>query len=75
VDDEDVTLSVIEKNDTEDFFKRLKEELSPLEAKILTEYLHDRTYAEISDTLGVSSKTIDNSLSRIKGKMRKLYKL
>ena len=71
---DDMESSIIEKNDTSDFFAKLREELSPLEANILTEYLSDKTYAEIALALGVSAKTIDNSLTRIKGKIKKLYK-
>ena len=71
---DDMESSIIEKNDTSDFFAKLREELSPLEANILTEYLCDKTYAEIALALGVSAKTIDNSLTRIKGKIKKLYK-
>ncbi len=70
----DMASAIIEKNDTADFFAKLKDELSSLEAKILTEYLRDKSYAEISASLGVTSKTIDNSLTRIKGKIKKLYK-
>ena len=70
----DMASSVIEKNDTADFFAKLKDELSDLEAKILTEYLRDKSYAEIAAALGVTTKTIDNSLTRIKGKIKKFYK-
>jgi len=71
---EDMENTIIEKNDTANFFAKLRQELSPMEASILTEYLCDKSYAEIAQTLGVSAKTIDNSLSRIKGKIKKLYK-
>ena len=71
---DDMENSIIEKNDTANFFAKLREELSPMEASILTEYLSDRSYAEIAVSLGVSAKTIDNSLTRIKGKIKKLYK-
>lgn len=65
--------SVINKNDASAFFIKLREALSPLERNILTEYLRDKTYEEISEVLSVSVKTVDNALMRIKKKMRKLY--
>lgn len=63
---------VINRSDAEAFFEKIKDSLSPLEKKILSEYLKDRTYEEIAETLEVSRKTVDNALSRIKKKMRKL---
>ena len=65
--------SVINKNDAEMFFGKLKESLSPLEKQILSEYLKDKSYEEIAKTLSLSEKTVDNALMRIKKKMRKLY--
>lgn len=65
--------TIIEKKDTEEFFDKLKLNLSELEAKILSEYLMDKSYDAISESLQVSRKTVDNSLSRIKAKIKKLY--
>lgn len=64
--------TVINRHATEEFFLRLKQELSPLESRILSAYLRDWSYARISAELDVPVKTIDNSLSRIKAKIRKL---
>lgn len=64
---------VISKNDAEKFFEKLKAVLSPLEKEILAEYLKDKSYEEIADTLSLTVKTVDNALMRIKKKMRKLY--
>ncbi len=49
---------------------KIKEILSPLEYKVLTYYLQGYSYKEISQGLNVSSKSIDNSLSRIKNKLK-----
>lgn len=64
---------VINRNDAERFFEKLKEVLSPLEKEILAEYLKDKSYEEISEALSLPVKTVDNALMRIKKKMRKLY--
>lgn len=64
---------IIEKKDTEEFFRKLRLNLSEMEAQILSEYLMDKSYEEISEKLNVSLKTVDNSLSRIKAKIKKLY--
>lgn len=50
--------------------KKIKDILSPLEYKVLNYYIKGYTYKEISTTLGVSEKSIDNSLSRIKTKLK-----
>ena len=50
--------------------RKIKEILSPLEYKVLTYYLQGYSYKEISKGLNVTSKSIDNSLSRIKNKLR-----
>ena len=65
--------NVIRRKDTEAFFERLRTNLSELESKILTEYLSDKSYEMIAISLGVSVKTVDNTLTRIKNKIKKLY--
>lgn len=60
-------------SDKEQFFilkSKIKQTLSPMEYKVLTYYLQGYTYKEISQALDVTSKSIDNSLSRIKTKLR-----
>ena len=59
--------------DKEQFFilkQKIKDALSQFEYKVLTYYLNGYTYKEISQSLNVSSKSIDNSLSRVKTKLR-----
>lgn len=50
--------------------QKIKESLSPLEYKVLTYYLQGYSYKEISQALNVNSKSIDNSLRRIRNKLR-----
>lgn len=59
--------------DKENFFtlkQKIKEELSPLEYKVLSFYLQGYAYKEISKKLAVTDKSVDNSLRRIKTKLR-----
>lgn len=73
IPDDSMEDNVINRNDAEIFFGKLKEMLSPLEKQILSEYLKDKSYEEIAKTLSLSEKTVDNALMRIKKKMRKFY--
>lgn len=50
--------------------RKIKDLLSPLEYKVLTYYIKGYTYKEISSSLHVTEKSIDNSLSRIKTKLK-----
>lgn len=59
--------------DKENFFKmkqKIKEELSKLEYKVLSYYLQGYAYKEISKMLNVTEKSVDNSLRRIKTKLK-----
>lgn len=48
----------------------LKELLSPLEHKVLMEHLSGKSYAEIARSIGRSTKSVDNTLTRIRKKVR-----
>ena len=50
--------------------EQLREQLSVLERQVLDAYLEGKNYRQIAEELGKSPKTIDNALSRIKGKIR-----
>ena len=54
--------------------KEIKEKLSPLEQKILSEFLLNATYDEISKKLDISKKSVDNALTRIRTKLNYLKK-
>lgn len=59
--------------DKENFFslkQKIKDELSSLEYKVLSYYLQGYAYKEISKMLNITEKSVDNSLRRIKTKLR-----
>jgi len=47
-------------------------ELSKLEHKVLSAYLSGMSYSDIAELLGVSSKSVDNSLKRVREKLKSL---
>jgi len=61
---------IIDKENFKTLNLKIKNHLSPMEFKVLKLYLQGYSYKEISIALRVSSKSIDNSLSRIKSKLR-----
>lgn len=61
---------VIDKENFENLKNIIKNNLSALEYKVLQLYLKGFSYKEISSVLGITEKSIDNSLSRIKTKLR-----
>lgn len=48
---------------------RIRRDLSPLEARVLLEYLDGSSYGEIADSLGLQVKQVDNALQRSKKKL------
>ncbi len=66
---------IINKEDMELINKKIKELLSELEVKVFTLYLDDYSYKEISEELNISIKSIDNTLQRIKKKLKKIEKM
>lgn len=63
---------IINKEDYRNLLENIKKMLSEKELQVLKYYLKGYTYKEISNILGTSEKSIDNSLSRIKSKLKKL---
>ena len=61
---------IIDKENFENLKQTIIKSLSPLEMKVLRLYLQGYSYKEISANLNISEKSIDNSLSRIKTKLR-----
>ena len=61
----------IEKESFNDLEHTIKNELSDFEYQVLCEFLTGKTYAEISEVLGVSAKSVDNALKRIRSKIKK----
>ncbi len=60
----------IDKENFENLKKTIIQSLSKLELKVLKLYLQGYSYKEISTQLNITSKSIDNSLSRIKSKLK-----
>ena len=60
---------VISTEQTKDTVKQIKNCLSDYELKILKFYLKGYSYTQIATEIGVSSKSVDNALNRIKTKL------
>lgn len=61
---------VIDKENFEILKNIIKTNLSTMEYRVLKLYLQGYSYNEISNNLNISNKSIDNSLSRIKSKLK-----
>ena len=58
-------------NETEEVLNTfLHEELSPLELSVVRLFLQDLPYKEISEELGISLKSVDNAIQRIRTKLK-----
>lgn len=66
--------TIVEKESFKEIFDQIKQNLSNLEFKVLLLYLKGFSYNEISQTLNIPKKSIDNALSRIKNKLSFLKK-
>ncbi len=60
---------VLEKEKVKEIFDAIKSSLSSLEYKVLLLYLKGFNYNEISKSMNISKKSIDNALTRIKNKL------
>ena len=63
---------MIEREGKQEFFDKLEETLSPMEKKVLYLYLEGSSYTQIAEDMGKTPKSIDNSLQRIRGKIKLL---
>ena len=63
---------LIEQEGQQEFASILKTKLSPMEKKVLYLYLEGNSYTQIGEILGKPSKSIDNSLQRIRSKIKLL---
>ena len=63
---------MIEKEHKQEFFTRLEEKLSTMEKKVLYLYLEGSSYTQIAEVMDKSPKSIDNTLQRIRGKIKLL---
>ena len=65
-------LMVIEQELWEEYKKRLEQNLSKMENKVLQYYLDGNHYIQIAEIMGKSPKSIDNALQRIRQKIRQI---
>ena len=63
---------LIEQERKEEFFTKLEEKLSSMEKKVLYLYLEGNSYTQIAVLLEKKPKSIDNTLQRIRGKVKML---
>ncbi len=62
---------LIEKENYTDLEHNIKRELSDFEYQVLCEFLSGKSYADMAVSLGVTSKSVDNALRRIRTKIKK----
>lgn len=62
----------IEQEGQEEFAQKLQENLSAMEKTVLYLYLEGNSYTQIASILSKSPKSVDNSLQRIKAKIKQL---
>lgn len=65
---------IIDKEEYDELKKTIKNTLSTREMQVLRLYLQGFSYHEIAQTLSITQKSIDNSLTRIKAKLREKLK-
>lgn len=63
---------LIEQEGKREFFDQLEEKLSPMEKKVLYLYLEGSSYTQIAEYMEKTPKSIDNTLQRIRGKIKTL---
>lgn len=59
----------IDKENLVGFYAKIRQSLSPLEWKVLNQYVEGKNYAQIARDIKKSEKTVDNALQRIKNKI------
>ena len=67
---ESVEDSFISNENLEDLYSFINRELSPLELSVVRLFLQDKSYKEISEKLGISAKSVDNAIQRIRTKLK-----
>ena len=63
---------MIEQEGIKEFFEKLDKKLSPMERKVLYLYLEGHSYTQIAEILSKPAKAIDNTLQRIRAKVKLL---
>ena len=62
----------IHREDMQERMDRIYQQLSPLESRILRQYLRGQSYAEIAEECGRPQKSVDNAIQRIRKKVARL---
>ena len=65
---------IIDRENTGPLEKQISQTLSPMENKVLDYYLKGYSYVQIAELMNKQSKSIDNALQRIRGKIRDYIK-
>lgn len=65
---------IIDRENTGSLEKQISQTLSPMENKVLDYYLEGYSYVQIAELMNKQSKSIDNALQRIRGKIRDYIK-
>lgn len=60
---------VMDQETLKGLYARIQDVLSPFERRVLEETLSGRSYKEIADEMGKSSKSVDNAIQRIRRKL------
>lgn len=61
---------LIDREELGEVFSMIEKGLSKTEKSVFEEYLSGRSYQEIADKLGLSLKSVDNALARVRRKLR-----
>lgn len=65
--------TVVTRTAIEETLKKLQKEISSTEAEIFDMYINGLSYAAMAEKTGLSIKKIDNTLLKIKNKLKKIY--
>ena len=57
-----------------EIFSEISENLSELERSVIGLYLSGASYADITRSLGIDRKAVDNALSRVRRRLRKKFR-
>lgn len=64
---------ILDRENTMNIERILEKHLSKMEKQVLSLYLSGKSYTDIANILGKTSKSIDNAIQRIRDKVKRLY--
>lgn len=67
-------LNLLDNEEYKELYQKISNILTPLEHKVLTLKLDNYSYKEISNTLNITEKSVDNTMQRIRTKVSKILK-